>query len=59
VDIIAFCNPPMNFISNVKLKELHQELTRLRDDDSVRALVLTGGMDDSLVTHYDVAELLA
>jgi len=58
VEIIAFCNPPMNFISNVMLKEFHQELIRLRDDDSVRALVLTGGMDDSFVTHYDVAELL-
>ena len=58
VEIISFCNPPMNFISNVMLKEFREELLRLRDDDSVRVLVLTGGMKDSFVTHYDVSELV-
>jgi len=58
VEIIAFCNPPMNFISNLMLKEFREELIRLRDDNSVRVLVLTGGMKDSFVTHYDVSELV-
>ncbi len=58
VEIIKFHNPPMNFISNLMLEELHAELTRLKNDDSVRVLVLTGGMENSFITHYDVAELL-
>jgi len=48
----------MNFISNLMLEELHAELLRLKKDDSVRVLVLTGGMKDSFITHYDVSELL-
>ncbi len=59
VQTIAFNNPPMNFISHVMLKELYEELLRLREDPAVRVLVLTGGMPDSFVTHYDVGELLA
>jgi enoyl-CoA hydratase len=58
IEIIEFHNPPMNFISNIMLEEFHAELTRLKNDDSVRVLVLTGGMEDSFITHYDVAELL-
>ncbi len=59
VEVIEFSNPPMNFISNQMLKEFHQELLCARKDESVRVLVLTGGMKDSFITHYDVAELLA
>lgn len=58
VEIISFHNPPMNFISNLMLKEFHAELTRLKNDRSIRVLVLTGGMENSFITHYDVAELL-
>lgn len=58
VAILAFANPPMNFISHVMLQEFHRELLRLKQDRSVRVLVLTGGMKDSFLTHYDVAELL-
>ncbi len=58
VEIIKFHNPPMNFISNQMLQEFYAELIRIKDNDSVRVLVLTGGMEDSFITHYDVAELL-
>ncbi|OGP56368.1 MAG: hypothetical protein A2V67_04385 [Deltaproteobacteria bacterium RBG_13_61_14] len=59
VAIIEFANPPMNFISHVMLQEFHRELIRVKQDRTVRVLVLTGGMKDSFLTHYDVAELLA
>ncbi len=58
IEIIEFCNPPMNFISNVMLEELYNELIRVKKDSSIRVLVLTGGMEDSFITHYDVSELL-
>jgi enoyl-CoA hydratase/carnithine racemase len=58
VAVITFCNPPMNFISNQMLKEFYAELKRIKQDSSIRVLVLTGGMKDSFITHYDVSELL-
>jgi len=58
VEIIEFANPPMNFISNLMLKEFYTELSRVKKDDGVRVLVLTGGLKDSFITHYDVSELL-
>lgn len=58
VEIIAFHNPPANLISNVMLSELYDELRRIRKDNGVRALVLTGGLEDAFILHYDVNELL-
>jgi enoyl-CoA hydratase/carnithine racemase len=58
IEIIAFCNPPKNFLSQVMLEEFYEELLRVRDDAGVRVLILTGGLEDSFVTHYDVSELL-
>jgi len=58
VEIIEFHNPPANLISNVMLKELYDELRRIREDDAVRALVLTGGLENTFILHYDVNELL-
>ena len=58
VETIAFANPPKNFITRQMLKELYDELLRARRDASVRALVLTGGIKDSFLTHYDVTELI-
>lgn len=59
VEVIEFNNPPFNFISHQMLEEFYQELVRARNDREVRVLVLTGGMPDSFITHYDVSELLA
>jgi enoyl-CoA hydratase/carnithine racemase len=58
IEIIAFNNPPKNFISQTMLEELYNELLRVRDDAGVRVLIITGGLEGSFVTHYDVAELL-
>jgi enoyl-CoA hydratase len=58
VETIAFSNPPKNFITHQMLEEFYHELQRLKHDPSVRALVLTGGVTDSFLTHYDVAELV-
>jgi enoyl-CoA hydratase/carnithine racemase len=58
VEIIEFDNPPMNFIDLRMLRELREELVRVRGDDGVRVLVLTGGMKDSFLTHFDVPSLI-
>ena len=58
VEIIEFYNPPMNFMTGTMLKELYHECRRLIRDDSVRAVILTGGIKDAFIAHYDVAELV-
>lgn len=58
VAVIEFSNPPKNFLDNVMLKEFYEELLRVKNDAGIRSIVLTGGMKDSFVTHYDVAELI-
>jgi enoyl-CoA hydratase/carnithine racemase len=58
VEIVEFSNPPMNFITHLMLRQFHRELRRIERDDGVRVLVLTGGIPDSFLTHYDVSELL-
>lgn len=58
VRVIEFCNPPQNYITHVMLRELYNQLLKDRKDNSVRVLVLTGGLEDTFVTHYDVDELI-
>jgi enoyl-CoA hydratase/carnithine racemase len=58
VRMIEFCNPPQNYITYVMLRELYGQLLKDRKDDSVRVLVLTGGLEDTFLTHYDVDELI-
>ena len=58
VETIAFANPPKNFITHRMLEEFYHELLRVKADASVRVLVLTGGIKDSFLTHYDVSELI-
>lgn len=59
VRVIAFCNPPENYITHIMLRELYTQLLKDREDDTVRVLVLTGGARDTFLTHYDVDELIA
>ena len=58
VQVIEFYNPPHNYITHIMLRELYTHLLKARSDDSVRVLVLTGGLEDAFLTHYDVADLL-
>jgi enoyl-CoA hydratase len=58
VETIAFTNPPKNFITSLMLKEFYAELLRVKQDPGVRVIVLTGGLTDSFLTHYNVTELI-
>jgi enoyl-CoA hydratase len=50
-------NPPQNFLNATIVQELTALATDVAADESVRALVLTGGVDGIFITHYDVGEL--
>jgi enoyl-CoA hydratase len=54
-----FCDPPHNFMTARMQKDL-DTLTAVVDDDStVGAVVLTGGVPNRYITHFDIAEILA
>jgi enoyl-CoA hydratase/carnithine racemase len=56
---VRLVNPPRNFMNAQMVLELDELTRRLEDDRSVGAVVLTGGLEDIFITHYDVAEILA
>lgn len=50
-------NPPQNFLNATIVQELTALTAEVAADESVRALVLTGGVAGIFITHYDVGEL--
>lgn len=58
VRVIEFHNPPANYITHTMLRALHAQLVKDRQDESVRVLLLTGGLEDTFLTHYSVDDLL-
>jgi enoyl-CoA hydratase len=55
--IATINNPPLNFLNATIVQELTALAAEVAADESVRALVLTGGVDGIFITHYDVSEL--
>ena len=55
--VCAITNPPQNFLNASIVAELMQLAAGIAQDDGVRALVLTGGIQNIFITHYDVSEL--
>lgn len=56
--VARFDNPPFNYMTAELLRDL-DDLTAAADrDESVGAVILTGGPPDRFITHFDVAELL-
>jgi len=53
--VCTITNPPKNFLNAAIMAELTRMANEI--DDSVRALVITGGVEGIFITHYDVNEL--
>ncbi|RJP27129.1 MAG: enoyl-CoA hydratase/isomerase family protein [Actinobacteria bacterium] len=51
-------NPHVNFLTVDILEELWDVVKRVRKDDAVRVLVLTGGIEDTYIMHFSIPELL-
>ncbi len=53
----SFYNPPSNLMNATMVAELSDLLNRIEEDDQTRVLVLTGGIPNYFIQHYDVGEL--
>ena len=54
---VELVNPPVNFLTTDMLAELFSVVEGIRTDDSVRVLVVTGGIDDTYIMHFSIPEL--
>jgi enoyl-CoA hydratase len=55
--IATLVNPPKNFMNARMVEEMHAVVDGIAEDDTVRALIFTGGAEGIFITHYDVGEL--
>jgi len=52
-----YASPPMNFVTTAFIRDLDALTAAVDRDDSVGAVVLTGGIDGRFLTHADPTEL--
>ena len=57
IQIWTMSNPPMNYMTAAMSEELLELVGRAESDESVRAIILTGGIEGKFITHYSVEEL--
>ncbi len=57
--VITYANPPFGTMTAAGAREMYVAVKAASDDRTVRSIVLTGGLPDIFVRHYDVGELSA
>jgi len=57
IQIWTMSNPPMNYMTAAMSGELLELVGRAEGDESVRAIIMTGGIEGKFITHYSVEEL--
>src|ERR1700722_7198782 len=57
VEVWTYRNPPMNYFVGPGAGELLELISRAETDAEIRAVILTGGIEGKLITHYSVDEL--
>jgi len=56
---VVLTNPPKGFLTADMVDQLGGIMTELENDDSVRVIIFTGGLDDVFVRHFSVEEIIA
>jgi len=59
VQVWTLSNPPMNYMTAAMSRELLELVGKTEGDESVRAVIVTGGVEGKFITHYSVDELAA
>lgn len=55
--LITYANPPLGTMTAAGSREMYVAVKAASEDESVRSIVLTGGLPGIFVRHYDVGEL--
>jgi enoyl-CoA hydratase len=55
--VVTITNPPRNFLNAGIVAELHALADEVAEQEDVRAVVVTGGVEGIFITHYSVNEL--
>jgi enoyl-CoA hydratase/carnithine racemase len=55
--VITYANPPLGTMTAAGSREMYVAVKAASDDETVRSIVLTGGLPGIFVRHYDVGEL--
>src|SRR4051794_27256645 len=55
---LTISNPPMNTLNADVLRELDEAVTKIAEDKSVRALIITGDGDRAFVAGAEISEFL-
>jgi len=56
---VAVCDPPYNYMTSRMQKDLEILTAAVDYDDTVGAVVLTGGVPHRYITHFDISAILA
>lgn len=56
--IITFTNPPKGFFTTDMVEQLAVHMTDVENDDNVRSIIFTGGLDDVFIRHFSVEEII-
>jgi len=57
VQVWTMSNPPMNYMIAAMSQELIELVGKAENDENLRAIILTGGVEGKFITHYSVDEL--
>lgn len=57
--VMTYANPPFGTMTAAGAQEMLEAFRPLAADPSVRAVIVTGGLPDIFIRHYDVGELSA
>lgn len=57
--IVTFKNPPRGYLNQAQVSELAVHLDTIEQDDNIRAVIFTGGVQGVFIRHYDVGEIQA
>jgi len=55
--VITYANPPLGTMTAAGSREMYAAVKAASEDETVRSIVLTGGLPGIFVRHYDVGEL--
>lgn len=55
---VTFTNPPKGFFTSDMVAQASEIMDGLENDDDVRVVIFTGGLDDVFIRHFSVEEII-